>query len=425
MDVKTTRLENGLTIVTDHMAHLKSVALGVWVNAGSRAEKRSEHGLAHLLEHMAFKGTTTRSATDIAEEIEAVGGELNAATSVEHTAYYARILSDDVPLAVDILGDILQNSALDRRELIKEQHVILQEIGASLDTPEDLVFDRFQETAYHEQSIGRTILGTPQSVTAFDPGAISHYLERHYRTGEMIVSAAGDIDHDTLVALIEKRFTKLHGGNAERPEASRYVGGEFIEDKPLQEAQIILGFEGCSYKHDDFFTIQFLAAVLGGGMSSRLFQEVRERRGLCYSVYAFHWAYSDTGLFGIHAATGKEDIGELMPVLLDELENISHNLTDREVERAKAQMRASLLMGLESPASRAAQLARHQLLFGRCITPDEQLERINAVTTECIKRVARRTFSTSMPTLSAIGPVGDIMRLEDVVARLHVAQAAE
>lgn len=425
MDVKTTRLENGLTIVTDHMPHLKSVALGVWVNAGSRSETNSEHGLAHLFEHMAFKGTTTRSAVSIAEEIEAVGGELNAATSVENTAYYARILSDDMPLAVDILSDILQNSTLNAEELAKEQHVILQEIGASMDMPEDLVFDRFQETAYKGQPIGRPILGTPESVAGFEPAAIAHYLDRHYRAEEMIVSAAGDVDHDALVAQVSERFNKLPKGDGQKPSPARYIGGEWIEDRPLQEAQIILGFEGYSYEHEDFFTIQFLAAVLGGGMSSRLFQEVREKRGLCYSVYAFHWAYSDTGLFGIHAATGEEDIAELMPVILDELENISMNLTDDEVNRAKAQMRSNLLMSLETPATRATQLARHLLLFGRCIMPDEQVERMNAVTTDDIKKVAQRVFSTSHPTLSAIGPVASILRVEDVVNRLQVLQAAE
>lgn len=425
MDVKVTRLNNGLTVVTDRMPHLRSAALGIWVNSGSRAETETEHGLAHLLEHMAFKGTKTRSAASIAQEIEAVGGELNAATSIENTAYFARVLSENVPLAVDILGDILQNSVLDPEELTKEQHVILQEIGASLDMPEDLVFDRFQEAAYPNQAIGRPILGTPQSVTNFTPPAISHYLDRHYRSEEMVFSAAGDIDHDAFVTLVETAFQNLPTGKGDESGPARYVGGETIDVLPLQEAQILLGFEGCSYRHDDFFTVQFLAAVLGGGMSSRLFQEVREKRGLCYSVYAFHWAYSDTGLFGIHAATGKEDIAELMPVILDELEKISLNVTDEEVERAKAQMRASLLMSLESPAARTAQLARHILIFGRCLTPDEQIERINAVTASDIKNVAQRIFSASAPTLSAIGPVEGIMRASDVVARLQVVQAAE
>ncbi|MEO1066245.1 MAG: pitrilysin family protein [Pseudomonadota bacterium] len=425
MDVQTTRLPNGLTVVTDRMAHLKSAALGVWVNAGSRSETVSQHGLAHLLEHMAFKGTKTRSALQIAEEIEAVGGELNAATSIESTAYYARVLSENVPLAVDILSDILQNATIDAEELGKEQHVILQEIGAAHDTPEDLVFDRFQETAYPDQAIGRPILGTPESVAAFDSTAIADYLSTHYRAGSMVVSAAGDIDHDHFVDLVSSGLSQVHDAISEPPETSTYVGGEWVENRDLQEAQIVLGFEGRAYHHEDFFTTQMLAAVLGGGMSSRLFQEVREKRGLCYSVYAFHWGYSDTGLFGIHAATGSEDIEQIMPVIIDELHAIRSCLKQEEVDRAKAQMRASLLMSLESPAARAGQMARHILLFGRPLTPEEQIEKLDAVTPADIMRVAHMIFSESRPTLAAIGPVDKLLSVDDIQHRLDVPQAAE
>ena len=418
MEVKVTRLDNGLTIVTDHMPHLQSAALGVWVSAGSRAESESEHGLAHLLEHMAFKGTKSRTAAGIAEEIEAVGGELNAATSIENTAYYARVLSDDVPLAVDILSDILQNSVLDPEELAKEQHVILQEIGASLDMPEDLVFDRFQQTAFSGQSIGRPILGTPESVTNFTPDTISSYLGKHYTSEEMVVSAAGDVDHDSFAKLVASKFDHVVKGHGKASTAAQYTGGELVENRDLQEVQILLGFEGKSYQDDDFFTIQFLAAALGGGMSSRLFQEVREKRGLCYSIYAFHWAYSDTGLFGVHAATGDEDIEELMPVILHELKRLADDLNEKEVARTKAQMRAGLLMSLESPATRATQLARHLLIFGRVIAPQEQIERLDAVTVDDIKRLASTLFTSSKPTLTAIGPVDKLMCSEEIEAHL-------
>lgn len=418
MEVKVTRLDNGLTVVTDHMPHLQSAALGVWVNAGSRAESESEHGLAHLLEHMAFKGTKTRSAASIAEEIENVGGELNAATSIENTAYYARILSADVPLAVDILADILQNAVLDPEELAKEQHVILQEIGASLDMPEDLVFDRFQQTAFSGQSIGRPILGTPESVTNFTPDTISSYLSKHYTSQEMVISAAGDVDHETFAKLVENKFDHVLEGQPKTPTPAQYTGGELVENRDLQEVQVLLGFEGKSYQDDDFFTIQFLAAALGGGMSSRLFQEVREKRGLCYSIYAFHWAYSDTGLFGLHAATGAEDIEELMPVILDELTRLSKDLDEKEVARTKAQMRAGLLMSLESPATRATQLARHLLIFGRVISPQEQIEKLDAITVDDIKRLASTLFTSSKPTLSAIGPVDKLMSSEEIEMHL-------
>lgn len=425
MNFKETRLENGLTIVTDRMDHLRSVALGVWVNSGSRDEHNEEHGLAHLLEHMAFKGTNTRSAVDIAEEIEAVGGELNAATSVENTAYYARVLSADVELAVDILADILQNSTFDPEELAKEQHVILQEIGASMDMPEDLAFDRFQCAAFPDQPVGRPILGTPESVSGFDPTAISKYLKRQYHAASMVVSAAGDIEHEAFVDLVKQKFSDLPGGTLQPCEPARYKGGEWIEERDLQEAQILLGFEGLDYEHDDFFAAQLLASVLGGGMSSRLFQEVREKRGLCYSVYAFHWAFSDTGIFGVHAATGAEDIEKLMPVIINELYRIKEDLSTEELNRSKAQMRANLYMSLESPAARATQIARHIMLFGRLITPDEQIERLDAISVKDIKRVAERLFINTRPTLSAIGPVAKLITLEEVANQLSVPQAAE
>ncbi|MEM8839629.1 MAG: pitrilysin family protein [Pseudomonadota bacterium] len=425
MNYRITRLNNGLTIVTDSMPHLKSAALGVWVNAGSRAESDTEHGLAHLLEHMAFKGTATRSAGDIAEEIEAVGGELNAATSAESTAYYARVLSDEVPLAVDLLGDILQNATFDPEELVKEQHVILQEIGASLDVPEDLVFDRFQEMAFPNQPLGRPILGTPESVTGFGRGEIETYLKKHYCASQMVVSAAGDVDHEAFCRLVKDRFTGLTEGAGGQQATATYHGGEWIDDRPLQEAQILIGFEGVPYLDDTFFTVQLLAAVLGGGMSSRLFQEVREKRGLCYSIYSFHWAYSDTGLFGIQAATGEEDVAELMPVILEELRSIGQTLGESEVKRAKAQMRAGLMMSLESPASRATQLARQLLLFGRCLSPEEQLERVNEISVEDVKQAAASIFSHPQPTLAAIGPVNGLMSASDIAAALSLSQAAE
>lgn len=400
------------------MPQLQSAALGVWVQAGSRSETPEEHGIAHLLEHMAFKGTQKRTAIEIAEEIEDVGGELNAATSIEHTSYYARVLKDDVPLAVDILADILQNASVDPRELAKEQHVILQEIGASHDAPEEQAFDVFQETAFPGQAIGRPILGTPESVTGFDPIAVKNYLSNNYHASNMVVSAAGGVEHSKFVELVSQSFNKLRDEQVAPPKPARYQGGSHVDVKPLMEAQIILGFEGRAYHHEDFFKAQLLSAVLGGGMSSRLFQEVREKRGLCYSVYSFHWGYSDTGVFGIHAATGEEDIQALMPVILGELERVCDDLTEEELKRSKAQMRAGLLMGLESPAARASQLARHLMLFDRVIPPDELSERINLVSADELRTLAGNIFSNSKPTLAAVGPVSKLMPAEAIEARL-------
>lgn len=417
MTVRVSSLESGLRIVTHEMDHLQSAALGVWVGAGSRSERENEHGLSHLLEHMAFKGTATRSAAQIAEEIEAVGGEVNAATSVETTSYYARVLKDDVPLALDILSDILENSVFDPEELAREQHVILQEIGAALDTPDDRVYDLFAENAYPAQPIGRNILGTADTVKATASPMLDAYLDRHYRGPAMVIAAAGKVDHDQLVGMAAERFGALPRDAGPVPVSAIYKGGDVREERDLMETQILLGFEGVQYSSEDFYTAQIMASIIGGGMSSRLFQEVREKRGLCYSIYAFHWSFADTGLFGVHVATGPEDANELMSVVTDELERAAADIDESEMKRARAQLRAGLLMTLESPAARAGQLARQLLLFGRVIPADELIERIASIRAADVRNLAGRIFGGSAPTLAAVGPVNGMMDRDRIAKR--------
>jgi predicted Zn-dependent peptidase len=418
MSARLTRLDSGLTLVTETMPHLESAAIGIWCAAGARAERPEQHGISHLLEHMAFKGTRRRDARAIAEEIEAVGGEINAATSVENTAYYARVLADDTPLAVDILSDILTDSVFDAEELKREQHVIVQEIGAAFDTPEDRVFDLLQETAFPGQPIGRPILGTPETVRGFGPAAIRAYLDEQYRAPAMVLAAAGKVDHDALTALAERHLASLSAQKPAAPVAATYHGGDIREDRDTMEAQILIGFEGSSYSSTDYHAIQLMSSVLGGGMSSRLFQEVREKRGLCYSVYSFHWPYQETGLFGIHAATGEDDVAELVPVILGEIERLAMDAGEAELNRAKAQVRAALQMSRESPASRAGQLARQVMLFGRTLTMAEILAKVDAVTVADVRRVAETTFTKASPTIAAIGPVGKLISHDAVAARL-------
>ncbi|MEP2706916.1 MAG: pitrilysin family protein [Roseibium sp.] len=421
MNVKTTVLDNGLTVVTDQMPHLKTAALGVWIRTGSRVENLDQNGITHLLEHMAFKGTKTRNARAIAEEIEAVGGELNASTSIEHTNYYARILAEDLPLAVDILADILQHSTFDAQELAREQHVILQEIGAANDSPEDQAFDLFQEAAWPDQAIGRPILGTPETVSGFDRDKLNAYLSDRYRAPDMVLAAAGAVDHDKLVALANEKFSDLSPDAASTEVEAWYGGGETLRNKDLMEAQVLIGFEGRPYKSKDYYAIQILASVLGGGMSSRLFQEIREKHGLCYAIYSFHWAFSDTGLFGVHAATSHDDLGALMPMIADELVSAANTISDDEVARSRAQIRAGLMMALESPAARAGQIARQILVHGRVLGPDEVSAKIEAVTSEDIRRVAHETFVGTKPTLTAIGPIDGIMSASQLADRLRQA----
>ena len=422
MTVECTRLKSGLTVVTETMPHLESVALGVWIKSGSRNETDNEHGIAHLLEHMAFKGTARRTARQIAEEIEDVGGEVNAATSTETTSYYARVLKDYVPLAVDILADILTESAFEEEELEREKQVILQEINAANDTPDDVVFDRFSEAAYRDQTLGRAILGTPETVVSFTPQQIRGYLGRNYTTDRMFVVATGAVEHDEFVRMVEDRFASLPTSPSAPPvmEAARYIGGSVREPRDLMDAQILLGFEGKPYHARDFYCSQILANILGGGMSSRLFQEVREFRGLCYSVYAFHWGFSDTGIFGIHAATGGENLPELLPVIIDELHKSTDAIHQKEIERARAQIRAQLLMGQESPAARAGQIARQMMLYGRPISNPEMMERLEGITIERLTDLAGRLFYDTVPTLSAIGPLEQLAPMEDITASLSV-----
>jgi predicted Zn-dependent peptidase len=404
MSVELTTLPSGLRVITDAMPHLQTASLGVWVGAGSRHEAADEHGISHLLEHMAFKGTSRRTARQIAEEIEAVGGDLNAATGVETTAYYARMLEADVPLALDVLADILSDPAFDPEELQREQNVIVQEIGAAEDTPDDLVFERLQETSFPGQPIGRSILGKRETVRAFDRKRLSIYLKRNYRAPDMLVVAAGAVDHRAVVAEVEQRFASFTGPAGEAPEPARFVGGSHIETRDLEQVHVALAMQGLSQRDPELFSLQVFASALGGGMSSRLFQEVREIRGLCYSIYAYHAPYSDTGTFGLYAGTDAADVPELMRVVVSEIANASATLTEAEVARAKAQMKASLLMALESSGARAEQLARQMFAWGRPVPLAELIGRIEAVTVASARAAGRALLRRGRPAVSVLGP---------------------
>jgi predicted Zn-dependent peptidase len=404
MTVQVTRLPSGLTVVTDDMPHLESASLGVWVGSGSRDEKPGEHGISHLLEHMAFKGTKRRTARQIAEEIEEVGGDLNAATSIETTAYYARVLKDNVPLALDVLSDILSNPSFDPVELEREQHVIAQEIGAAEDAPDDIVFDHLQAIAFPDQPVGRSILGTRESVYGFKPDHLRAYLARNYRAPDMVVIATGAVKHDQVVGEAERRFSSFATPAAPVPLPAKFGGGRFIETRDLEQAHIAFALEGLPQRDPDLYSLQIFSSVLGGGMSSRLFQEVRETRGLCYSIYCFHSPYSDTGFFGLYAGTDSEDAPELMQVVVDQIASAAETVTDAEVGRVKAQMKAGLLMALESSSARAEQLARQMFAWGRPIPLSELVAKIEAVTVDGVRAAGRRLIARGRPAIAALGP---------------------
>jgi predicted Zn-dependent peptidase len=423
MSVEVTRLSSGLAVITDSMPHLESASLGVWVGAGSRDERPDEHGISHLLEHMAFKGTKRRTARQIAETIEAVGGDLNAATSVESTGYFARVLKADVSLALDVLSDILSEPTFDPEELKREQNVIVQEIGATEDAPDDLVFDRLQEIAFPGQPVGRSILGTPETVRSFTPARLRSYLARNYRGPDMIVAAAGAVSHQQVVAEAEARFASFAGSAGPQPEAATFSGGTRVETRDLEQVHIAMALHGVPVKDASLHSLQVFTSVLGGGMSSRLFQEVRENRGLCYTISAFHMPYSDTGLFGLYAGTDAAHAPELMRVVIDQIGNATETLNETEVNRAKAQMKAGLLMALESSEARVAQIARQMLAYGRPIPLEEIVAKVDAVTVESARAAGRALVERGRPAIAALGP-GNGLESTAAIAESLVRRAA-
>lgn len=372
-------LKNGLRVVTEAMPGLASAAIGIWVQAGGRHETEAENGIAHFLEHMAFKGTKRRSALQIAEEIEDVGGYMNAYTSREMTAYYARVLGEDVPRALDVIADIVINPVFDPAEIEIERGVILQEIGQALDTPDDVIFDWLQETAYPGQPLGRTILGPTERVSAFTGGDLRAFTGRNYGPERMILAAAGAVDHDAIVRMAEEIFGHLKPLRQTAFVRGQFHAGERREVKRLEQAHIALAIEGPGYRDDLIHTAQVFATGFGGGMSSRLFQEIRERRGLCYTIYAQTGAHEDTGMMTIYAGTSAEQIGQLAELTMDELRRAADDMTETEVTRARAQIKASLVMGLESPTARVERLARMVSIWDRVPPIAETVEKIDAV----------------------------------------------
>lgn len=404
MTPTVTTLANGLRVVTQPMPHLETVSLGLWVGAGARHESEREHGISHFLEHMAFKGTKQRSAQQIAEEIEEVGGELNAATSLETTAYFARVLKGDEGVALGLIADILQKAAFGRPELEGERQVILQEIAATRDSPDDVAYDLLHDAAFPSQPVGRAILGTPESVRRFTAADLKGFLRRRYRPEDMVLSAAGAVRHASILRHAEALFGGLTGnGRTAREQAAAYVGGTRVSEKPFEQSHLLIGFPSPSYREGEFFTAQVFSGLFGGGMSSRLFQEVREKRGLCYAIYSTAWGLKDVGLFGLHAATGVDLMGKLIDVVGAELKRAANEAPSApELTRSKAQLKAGLLMSLESSSARAEQMARHLLSHGRVVPAEELIAKVDDVTREHVRTFAAK-LATSRPSIAVVG----------------------
>ena len=409
-------LKSGLTLITDYIDTVETVSVGMWNKVGARNEHESVNGVAHLLEHMAFKGTKTRSALDIAKEVEMVGGAVNAYTSREVTAYYMKVLKEDIGLSIDIISDILQNSAFDPKELDRERGVILQEIGMYLDTPDDVVFDKWQEVAYPNQPMGRSILGKSDIIKTISRDQVEGFMKSYYRPEKMIFSVSGNFNESQVIELVEKHFQNLPQGNENHSPVSVYQGGEFRQDKDLEQVNIILGFEGVDFYSDLYYPTAVYSTVLGSGMSSRLFQEIREKRGLVYSISSYTSSFSDSGIFGVYAGTGQKEVMELVPVLCDQLNIDATQFTSEELQRAKAQFKSSLLMGQESTSRRCRSNASKYLMHKRFIPHEEIISEIDKVQLEDLEK-ARKNILKSNITLSSIGPIKDLESLESVKRR--------
>jgi predicted Zn-dependent peptidase len=417
LTLRITTLPNGFRIVTESMPGLLSASAGIWVMAGGRHERAEQNGIAHFLEHMAFKGTQRRSALRIAEEIEDVGGYINAYTSREMTAYYARVLSPDVGLALDVISDIVLNPVFNTDDIETERHVILQEIGQALDTPDDIIFDWLQEVSYPDQPFGRTILGPEERVSSFNRDDLRAFVAEHYGPDQMILSASGGVDHDAIVKQAEAIFGGLKPVGASRLHPAKFSSGEKREVKDLEQVHFALAFEAPGYRADDVFVAQIYATAMGGGMSSRLFQKIREERGLCYSIFAQSGAYEDTGQITIYAGTSEDEIGDLVGLTVDELKRAADDMSEAEVARARAQLKAGMLMGLESPSNRAERNARLLAIWGRIPGVDEAVARIDAVSTADVRRYGG-ALAGSAAAVALYGPVADAPGLEVIRAGL-------
>ena len=422
--VRRTVLPGGLRVVTEAMPTVRSVTVGVWVGVGSRDEAPSLAGASHYLEHLLFKGTRRRDALDISSAMDAVGGEMNAFTSKEYTCFYARVLDDDLPLAVDVVCDLVTSSLIRSGDVDSERGVILEEIAMHDDDPTDLVHDQFAQTLFGSGPLGRPILGSVESISSIGRNAIAGYYRRRYRPQDTVVAVAGNVDHAAVVRLVRKAFTAadLVGGDGEpsAPRAGdrppRSAGGVRVVHRTTEQANLVLGMPGVSRNDDRRFALGVLNAALGGGMSSRLFQEVREKRGLAYSVYSYHAQYADTGLFGLYAGCIPRKVDDVLAICREELAKVAlDGITPAELDRGKGQLRGSLVLGLEDTGSRMSRIGKAELVYGELLSVDDVIDRIDGVTLEEVSEMAGELL-TARPTLAVVGPFDEDRDFSTAVA---------
>ena len=403
MTFNSSKITGGLTVLTYEMPSLRSVAINLIVKVGGRYEHPDESGMSHFLEHMAFKGTCTRSAKMIAEEFDALGGHFNAYTAKEQTVYYAKVLDENFKDVLVIIADIIQNSKFDKDDIASELQVILQEIAGVLDNPDELVYEKFYSAAFPNQSLGRTILGTQDTLSKFDYNSFKAFLDKHYTPENMFLSIAGNINHKTAVAAARELFLPPKPSAKSDHERSVYTGGYNFIKKDLEQTTVALGFESVPYANlKEFYHAQILSLIFGGGISSRLFQHIREKLGLAYSVGAYNNSYSDTGLFSIYASTAHEKLTKLIDNLVGEIKNIKSFIAPAELMRAKKQIKINICMAEEKSAYKSEEVGKNYAIFGQYYSTQHILDQVDATTTEDVLAVAQKIFS-SKPTLSIVG----------------------
>ena len=418
MTINIDKLKNGIRIVTEEIPSIESVSVGIWINAGSRNEKKIENGIAHFLEHMAFKGTEKRSALQIAEEIESVGGFINAYTSREITCYYAKVLKNHLPLAVDILSDIISNSIFNEQEIEIEKGVIIQEIGQMKDTPDDVIFELLQKEAFADTELGRSILGTVDNINSFQRKNFINFIDNNYFSEKIVLCAAGNLKHNDLCKLALSLQDIKESKKPKSKSKILFKGGEKRVIKDLEQAHFAVGFKAPNIKSPKLFAGKVFSVIMGGGMSSRLFQEIREKRGLCYTIGTSFDCYSDNGIFLSYAGTSGEKVKELSEVIASEFKDSITNINETEVERAKTQLRSSLLMGLENSSSRSERLARGLIIWDKIVEVKETISKIDSVSLQDVRNFGAEMFHNSYPAMALYGKVEDALDVNQFSQKL-------
>ena len=406
---RKTTLPSGLRVITETMPSVRSASIGIWADVGSAAETREQRGISHLVEHMLFKGTQRRSAREIAETMDGVGGNLNAFTDKETTCYYAKVIDRHVPLALDVLSDMFLNSLFDQQELSKEQKVVLEEIKMYDDSPDELIHDLFLQTMWKGANLGDPTIGFADTVNRITPADLRAHLKRHYAPNSVIVAAAGNVDHDEFVALASEKFANFAGTSpVPVPDAPIAKPATLVRHKDSEQAYVVIGSRGLSIRDDRRYALSLLDTLLGGGMSSRLFQEIREKRGLVYTVYTFQAGYREAGLFGVYAGTSPENVQPCIDVVAEQFALVrGQRVSSDELKLAKEHIKGSLTLSLESTSSRMIRLGRNEFAFGRQIAPEEIEERVDAVTVEDVHAIANEVLNPSALGLCILGPVDE------------------